>query len=881
MSNPLTGEFDLVAQFAIPAVNRFLAAMHQIERFPHSMAFRVDDTPHGRPKPSLVEIVDGFGDTIADQRRIPTPNLAIGDLQGGSNYSRLDGIANVDLLGVNLPPIVPSNLKGRAQVQISPPTIALADAGGTSIQVTMRVMARYFPDPATPSAAEFVRGALQLRASATQIASQVANIVDIDIKADTVAVSFLSDWSSSPLSFEDQAGINLLIRNALKNSFLPSNITLPAGIRVQFRTVTGTHPAVAMLLNMSQVAGNPLTAQNGFLGGGDDFALAAGVDFVRSKFAGTLQQILSQPLAPVHKYGTTYTFTLNDAALNLENGRIVLTIKGQARSPDWWAPNFGFTLRQKFRLVPEGATANLVVAEMSLTTSNTVLNWVKFLLTDTIAGLRDRALADSGAADAVRQALSADEHLGGLLRPLLTAARPKISPPVVQGFTLGYTSVDITPAGIVLHGSLAVSDWAVPHLEFESVSAAGSGAGTVATGPEYSALKSWIPGGVIESYAWHRLGQPAGPVDDQKFVRLPPPLQVSGLGAHPVVVGYAPLCLTVRGTRLSSSGSVVAQPVVATSCGFNTFPLIGDRTAAGKAPPLVALTRPDSDGRISVVGHTRARQADSDRIAPNLVVHFGNSATSGQLNRLAEALGESGRDDAATAIVAVLTQNDLAQAPYTTDVVYSDDRDGAWRRVLGEEPGQSPTTLVVGPKGNVLWRHAGELDTAAVADALRRVLVRTGSVAIESLTAKVRLGHPPPNFVFEYSPGRELTLRKLTGRPVAIVFWKSGLLPSIDAVRSVTDSGVSAGLTVLAVNDGDDADMARKSVEAHRLSATLVIDADRSISGTYGVTAWPTVVAVDRRGVVTAVSNGHVGTGGDGPFQKTSFGGANQGAAAR
>ena len=45
MANQLTGDFDVVAQFSLPAVNRLLAAMHGIKRFPHSLSLRVDDVP--------------------------------------------------------------------------------------------------------------------------------------------------------------------------------------------------------------------------------------------------------------------------------------------------------------------------------------------------------------------------------------------------------------------------------------------------------------------------------------------------------------------------------------------------------------------------------------------------------------------------------------------------------------------------------------------------------------------------------------------------------------------------------------------------------------------------------------------------------------------
>ncbi len=63
MANGLTGDFDVVAEFAVPAVNRVLAAMHLFERFPHSLTARVDDNPPpgSRPKrPTVVGLIDAF-----------------------------------------------------------------------------------------------------------------------------------------------------------------------------------------------------------------------------------------------------------------------------------------------------------------------------------------------------------------------------------------------------------------------------------------------------------------------------------------------------------------------------------------------------------------------------------------------------------------------------------------------------------------------------------------------------------------------------------------------------------------------------------------------------------------------------------------------------
>ncbi len=161
-------------------------------------------------------------------------------------------------------------------------------------------MSRYFPDPHTPRVAPFVRGELQITAAVNEVASQVGNVVEIDVKGDTVTAAFTPIWSSEPISPEDLAGVNQLIRNSLRTSFLPSNATLPSNIdHIQFKTLRGAQNALAVLLNMDGPAGNPASQTSIFLGGGDEFAIAAGADFVRAQFQPTIDNILGQPVPPI------------------------------------------------------------------------------------------------------------------------------------------------------------------------------------------------------------------------------------------------------------------------------------------------------------------------------------------------------------------------------------------------------------------------------------------------------------------------------------------------------------------------------------------------------------------------------------------------------
>src|SRR4029077_21096659 len=164
MANDFTGDFDVVAEFAIPAVDRVLAAMHRAERFPHSLSLRVDDNPPPGSKagrPSIVAGVDSFGDATVDHSRLGAVVPLAAASAAASRFSPgLDSVVNPDLLSAYDPPVVPSHLQGRAQLQLAAPTIELNDPSGKNLKVKLNVMARYFPDPGTARLTEFLRGEL-------------------------------------------------------------------------------------------------------------------------------------------------------------------------------------------------------------------------------------------------------------------------------------------------------------------------------------------------------------------------------------------------------------------------------------------------------------------------------------------------------------------------------------------------------------------------------------------------------------------------------------------------------------------------------------------------------------------------------------------------
>ena len=894
MANELTGDFDVVAEFSIGAANRVIAAMHRAERFLHTTSVRVEDNapPGHHLDPSLISSFDLFGDASVDHERIPprlphVPGSALGT--SGTASSVLDSIVNLGYLsGLNLEPLPPSKLQGRAQLQLSPPTLAVTDSSGKKVTITMGLRARYFPDPQTPPVAEFVRGQLQITASVNQVASQVANVVEIDIKGSDVTASFHQQWSSTPISSQDLAGVNHLLRNALRNSFLPSSATLPSNIaHIQFKTLrVGGQDALAVLLDMSGNAGNPAGQTNVFLGGGDDFAFGAGADFIQSEFEPTLQKIRDQQIAPVsftidglvHTWHITYTFTINSVTLELKNGSMELVIKGHAHTGSW-TPDFNFTVKQVLTLKAVGNTAELELGDLTVDTDSWIIDRFKGTFTSRLSGIRDRALDQSNAQDTVRAAFNADEKLGGLLDSLLRPQRPAPGPQP-KAYTLSYTSAEIRTSGIVLHGSLAVRDWSAPHVEFERIPTTSTGAGPLGgihpslEGPTYSALKSWIPGGAIERFEWSTVGQPQPfLIDENKFIytEIGPGFEVatesisSSVATAPVTTGdthpdfhlpgYVPLCLTVRGKRISASGPVTVQSVSQSLCGYSSFPVLGgflDAEASG-ATPMIALTQPGPNGMIELTGHASARTTRGTGGAPNLIVHFAGESGATNLETITRAVKEIGRRDAPTAVVAVLGANDLKNAKYTPDVVYAEKDGGTWEKLFDVK--RAPTTLIVAPDREILWRYEGEIDNRILADALKKFLRKSGPVRLGLMRTTVRIGQPPPNFIFEHSPGHELTLRKLAGRRVTLVFWKRSSPPSIEAARSQRHDGI-----VLAIHDGEDTKERGKS-GGYEMSATVVPDPSREISAAYGVNVWPTVISIDESGLVDGIRHGGISEG--------------------
>lgn len=883
MANALTGDFDVVAEFAVAAVNRTLAAMHQCERFLHSISVRVDDNPPPGPKvplPVVVGAVDGFGDAIVNHQHIGVPVIFPGSLAATDPvHSRLAVLINPDLLGAVSVSIVPSHIQGVAQIQLFPPTVIAPNAAGTNLTVRMNIMVRFFPDKNTAPLAEYIRGDLQITAPVNKIVAGRLHVLNIDFKASDANITFTPSYSSQSLSAQDLAGISLCIQNGLRTSFLPSSVTLPPSVAdVQLKTLPG---AIAVLLDMNDHPSTPASVNTVFLSGDDDFAFAAGRDYLLNALRPVVANILGQPpqSVTVPALGLHFSFavTLKSAAFDLQPGSIVLTIKAHADPTNHtWVGSLDFTVTVPFSLQAVGPTVELGHGTPSLHPDSTladvfqqIIDFFTGQVTSALNTMVDATLQTTGAGNMVSTMFDADLNLGNVLNEQLTPPDNGNSEPASQRIFLVYNSVDIRPAGIVLHGTLLLLDWPSPYVEFEQIPPNASGQlGTVANplrqGPDYSALKSWIPGGTIGQYEWSVQGQEqAYPflVDPNRFVLLHsgPQAVPSAAASIAALPGYTPLCLTIRGLRISSFGPVVYQPVSASVCGYMRYPVIppGAISTHDKAIPLLAVTRPGLHGETVVSGHTPALSGDG---APNLLVHFADGKSATQLELLTGALNQSKRKDAPTGVMAVLSPDQFAKARYVPGVVYAEEQRGDWEGIFRIKTATRPLTLIVGPRGSVAWQKEGALDRAELAAALAKHLAPMAFVKVEMPRLNPRIGQPAPDFLFEYAAGQYLPLSKLKGRARVLVFWKSSVRASLEAVLDLQKSGASAAAKapiVLAINDGEEPELARRVAAGAGITTSVVTDPKREISLAYGVSLWPTIVSLDPSGIVAGIRYGY------------------------
>jgi len=116
-----------------------------------------------------------------------------------------------------------------------------------------------------------------------------------------------------------------------------------------------------------------------------------------------------------------------------------------------------------------------------------------------------------------------------------------------------------------------------------------------------------------------------------------------------------------------------------------------------------------------------------------------------------------------------------------------------------------------------------------------------------------RVGGPAPDFRLENLDGKSISLGDFRGKPVLINFWATWCPPCVSEMpflQQVYEEWSGKGLVVLAINIGESPSEAKRFLQTHNLSLTVLLDTEGKTAEKYNITGIPTTFFVDSDGII-------------------------------
>jgi len=839
MANSLTGEFDLVAEVSLLAVNRVLAAQHQSQVYLHS--FRAGLPPFDNLPPQSG--IRGFVDL-----QVSTPGISL-PIQAGNHGARVSihYRAMVRYTNTGTTPVsIPEFVHGEIVATLNIEQTRVGDGGVyTPVPITDRI------EQASVTAGnllttDFVNNQLG------QTTMQGGDLIHVDF-INNVEVKFIPA-DGIGLSAETVSLIEQVVLNFLKKGFDPVNVLvrLPSNEDFtihfwRFKVLSvPAKSAVALLVKLKNVAPSPgsVASFNAlFIESQDDFAIAISSEFILDTVTGmikdTLQQLDGKEFEGCATIGVwpletdvcaTYTLKLRSSNVKLGNDVITFTLTGDLTSDPWYAPNFSFKLELDFGLQIKNNRLGLIgVGGVRLDLSSSSLNPFKYIIKgkvedeaeNEIESARDQILAET--RDQIGDMLSGFSKILSELR--------------IPNVQLTYTGADIRTSGVVVHGKLTLGSLSPAKIAFTTSVRKRTDVDPPVDELVLDAFDSWIPGGTAQQYQWSGL---VNQTENHQFItRVALPLN-----RQPKIT-----CLTLRGTQGSFFSTSEASGQVCSTAGPLVLnPLFTRPEVRNYRLPAPVLTR----SRLGKpVAHIDLRLLRNGEPAPapngrgnNLVIHFAGAQTD-SLAVLGDALNENSDKSSVTFAAAVVPETDLESSLSQVNgrnVTLAIDPEGYWRQNFAVN--ETPATFIIDPGGNVVWHQTGSLNLATLSAAIKQFLSATGeTVRWQQLQLRLKVGDDFPDFRMNQRDGAPFPFRRLFGRPMLINFWTSWSAPCLEVLQQLQImQNQSTGFTILTVNDGEDPQIAEKLFARNNITLNLVTDPDRRISKLCGVSCWPTTV---------------------------------------
>ncbi|HET7544359.1 MAG TPA: TlpA disulfide reductase family protein [Polyangiaceae bacterium] len=130
------------------------------------------------------------------------------------------------------------------------------------------------------------------------------------------------------------------------------------------------------------------------------------------------------------------------------------------------------------------------------------------------------------------------------------------------------------------------------------------------------------------------------------------------------------------------------------------------------------------------------------------------------------------------------------------------------------------------------------------------------------------IGRPAPDFMLraisEAGLGKSQRLSDLQGKTVVLDFFASWCAPcrqQAPIVDRIARRWSGPKVAVYGVNTSDEFSDARQYMDTHRPSYPVLFDGDAQAASAFDVSGLPTLLVIDKRGIVRAVEMGVVGEG--------------------
>jgi peroxiredoxin len=933
MANNLTGDYEAVLEVSVRQINGLLATLHQnggekdkSPHFPHSVKNIRLGTPPKILDPHLVQFSQWLGSAVQSLRAAGGPGISSASpLEIGAHYAEKAPPGAVarfnkdlrDLVAARDEAVPSGRVRGLADVQISTPAISLVRA---EMVVHVYVRAHYYPEGDTPPLPEPIHGEVRISYELAPKTVNGKNMLEVVIPSDDSKIQFFPRQDSGMTQATADSAIAVHVRKAVRERFNPTPVDLPDDFKLfEFKALgnfgnlhdahyvdalgTGADQALALPMQLSGAAAPPGaidSVTNLFLGTGasqNDFAIAVSSEFVKTKFAPTLDKLRQftksfEVSMPWYVPGPdpTYHLSVTGVDLQFKFGSIDLVIHAKATTRYIGYPNYDpIGITQRLTLVLIGHSVTLKADDSDLTiTGITGIGSGKANkeARKEIIAERDKALPAAQAAigQAFQDAL---QQLNDALLKFDDSASAR------------YTAVEVNPDGIIVRGDIDTK-W---HYDPVLVPP-----GETNGGKSFTALETWVPGGRIDTFRWTWCEAILFTTSSGATWTIPWKCHPHSSGDKPHSFTYpiptalqdrpiwSPgICLAIEGTQVLSDGNtrgvggrwgtcratarepfVVLDPIAA------IYEALG-----GPEPPA-----PDGGLEESIGGHVNilaAHPLPPGGVTTNTLVYFAGSRTANPLEVLDRALARIRRRDFALTFVVVMPRGTFAsrrrdveerlglleeggqriasgradqERPESREervpvpLVITEDYVEGWTRTFGVT--ETPASYLVNARGEFVWKE-GSLDPERLAAALDEHLLPSQLRSPLPLRLTVQPGERALDATFEDAQGRVLAVRRLRGRQILLNFWQSWSAPCIKELRRLQllhEADGERTPVIVAVNGGEAREAIAEVRRQHKLTFALVPDADQRIARLYGVACWPTTVAINQEGIIERVQFG-------------------------